>query len=385
MKNRTSFLVSAGLGAGLMYLFDPERGRRRRAMVRDQLTHVRHRARDAFDATRSDLTNRGQGMGASLRNWIGTGEASDPVLAERVRSVIGRIVAHPGSINVKTDQGRVVLSGPVLAKEVDRLIDRVGSVRGVRALDNQLDVYLEPGNVPGLQGEPQNRGQQRFELMQENWSPTARVLVGSGALLTALYGLGRRGVGGTLLGLGSLAVLSRAVTNLDFRRLFGIGAGRHAVEFEKTVQINAPVERVFDVWSHYENFPQFMTHVREVKSVAHPDQRRWRWTVEGPARMPVTFETIDVEQQPNRLIRWRSVPGSLIASAGTARFRSNPDGTTTIHIHFGYNPVAGAAGHAVARVLGADPKSQMDDDLMRMKSFIETGVRPHDAASVIRH
>jgi hypothetical protein len=31
-------------------------------------------------------------------------------------------------------------------------------------------------------------------------------------------------------------------------------------------------------------------------------------------------------------------------------------------------------------LFGADPKSEMDADLMRMKSFIETGRVPHDAA-----
>jgi uncharacterized membrane protein len=37
-------------------------------------------------------------------------------------------------------------------------------------------------------------------------------------------------------------------------------------------------------------------------------------------------------------------------------------------------------GHAVAALFGADPKAEMDEDLMRMKSLIETGTRPHDAA-----
>jgi len=39
-----------------------------------------------------------------------------------------------------------------------------------------------------------------------------------------------------------------------------------------------------------------------------------------------------------------------------------------------------AVGHAIASLFGADPKSEMDDDLMRMKSFIETGHQPRDAA-----
>lgn len=46
-----------------------------------------------------------------------------------------------------------------------------------------------------------------------------------------------------------------------------------------------------------------------------------------------------------------------------------------------YNPPAGAIGHVVASLFGADPKSEMDADLARMKTLIETGIRPHDAAA----
>ncbi|MGQ0547505.1 MAG: hypothetical protein ACT4P3_19600 [Betaproteobacteria bacterium] len=45
-----------------------------------------------------------------------------------------------------------------------------------------------------------------------------------------------------------------------------------------------------------------------------------------------------------------------------------------------YVPPAGALGHAVAALFGADPKSEMDADLMRMKTMLETGRPPHDAA-----
>ena len=44
-------------------------------------------------------------------------------------------------------------------------------------------------------------------------------------------------------------------------------------------------------------------------------------------------------------------------------------------------PPAGVIGHAVAKALGSDPRSRMDDDLMRFKSLIETGRPPHDAAA----
>jgi uncharacterized membrane protein len=66
--------------------------------------------------------------------------------------------------------------------------------------------------------------------------------------------------------------------------------------------------------------------------------------------------------------------------AGIIRFLSNPDGSTTVNIRLSYNPAIGGVGHIVASLFGADPKSQMDEDLVRMKSFIETGKVPSDAA-----
>jgi hypothetical protein len=56
------------------------------------------------------------------------------------------------------------------------------------------------------------------------------------------------------------------------------------------------------------------------------------------------------------------------------------DDKTVVDVRLSYYPPAGAVGHAIASLFGADPKSEMDDDLMRMKSFIETGHQPHDAA-----
>jgi len=61
-------------------------------------------------------------------------------------------------------------------------------------------------------------------------------------------------------------------------------------------------------------------------------------------------------------------------------FEPNGNGGTRITVRLAYLPPAGAFGHAVATIFGADPKSEMDGDLLRMKTMIETGRAPHDAA-----
>ncbi len=62
MDRAISLLFGAGLGAGLMYLFDPRNGRRRRALARDQMTHLAHRAENAANVVAKDLRNRAQGL-----------------------------------------------------------------------------------------------------------------------------------------------------------------------------------------------------------------------------------------------------------------------------------------------------------------------------------
>ncbi|HEX7081833.1 MAG TPA: SRPBCC family protein [Gammaproteobacteria bacterium] len=383
MNSRLMMMLGAGIGAATMYYFDPARGRYRRALVRDQLVHTGHKARRGVGVVGRDFRNRAIGTTASVRSLFDASPVDDAVLADRVRACLGRAVTHPASIEVEVKDGVVTLSGPILEDEAPLLIDHVRGVRGVRDVHNRLEVHAEPGRIPGLQGHPRRRPGQRSAFMQANWSPTARAIGGLAGAAAALYGLNRRTPLGTMLGAGGMLLLSRAATNLEMRRLFGVGATRHAVDIQKTIHIHAPVEKVFQLWQDFESYPSFMTHVRRVRRVndGRENRDRWRWTVCGPKGIELEFDSVVTAREENRLLAWSTESGALVQHAGRVQFQGHPDGTTTVDIKMVYNPVAGAVGHAVAWLLGADPKHQMNDDLMRMKSFLETGKAPHDAAS----
>src|SRR5690606_9323479 len=115
--------------------------------------------------------------------------------------------------------------------------------------------------------------------------------------------------------------------------------------------------------------PSFMTNVREVRV---REDGVSQWSVAGPAGAPVQWNAITTRLDPNKLLAWRTLPGSLVEHEGTIRL-SPEDTGTRIDITMSYNPPAGAMGHAVATLFRADPKSEFDEDLMRMKMFIETG------------
>jgi osmotically-inducible protein OsmY len=168
IRTGAMLLGGLGLGAALMYVLDPQRGKRRRALVRDKAVHAAHKTSDTLEARSRNFRNRARGVAAEVKAMTGGEEVSDAVLEERVRAEIGRAVSNPGAIEVSAIRGSVMLSGAALANELDELLSTVRSVRGVDDVENQLRVYETPGDVPSLQGargpgSSAERGRDRFE------------------------------------------------------------------------------------------------------------------------------------------------------------------------------------------------------------------------------
>ena len=149
---REAFLTGLGVGAGMMFLLDPQGGGRRRARLRDQLAKSAHKGADAFDTTRRDVANRAAGAAARVRGVLHREAADDRVLADRVRSQLGHAVSHPRALVVAIDGGRVTLSGPILQEEVADLLSAVRRVPGVQEVVTELDVHPDAAGVPALQG-----------------------------------------------------------------------------------------------------------------------------------------------------------------------------------------------------------------------------------------
>lgn len=369
-------LAAAGAGALLMYMLDPQQGRRRTALARDKVQHFAHKGSVVAGAAAEDLSHRATGLFARLRGSVSPARVSDDVLIGRVRSKLGRWVSHPHAIEVTAAAGCVRLAGPVLRNEHDRALRGLRSVRGVRRIDDQLDVHTTAEGVPALQGSSARSGP-RAELLQENWSPGPRLATLAAGTALAWYGLTRHDAAGTLLGLAGAGLALRAATNKDLRTTLGMPHARHAVTIHKAIHIAAPRELVFDHWSKLENFPRFMSHVEEVRQL---DETRSHWVVKGPAGTRVEWNAVTTQHQRPQVIAWCSEPDAPVQHAGEVHFEEH-DGGTRVTVDMSYTPPGGALGHTLARLLRRDPKQEMDADLMRMKSFIETGIPAHDAAA----
>lgn len=152
MRGQGRFITGLLLGVGLAYLLDPERGARRRALARDKATSAGKKLAENLEATTRDLRNRASGRAAELKSRFSREEVGNEVLHDRVRSAIGRVVSHPGSITVTVWDGRVTLQGQVLEDEVPGLLRTASRVRGVSEVINELEAHREAGDVPSLQG-----------------------------------------------------------------------------------------------------------------------------------------------------------------------------------------------------------------------------------------
>jgi hypothetical protein len=216
---------TAALGAAAMYLLDPDRGRRRRAIARDKARSFAYRAGDLMDAARRDASHRLQALQARTRRLHLRDDApSDDVLVERVRARLGRVVSHPHAVRVESRAGRVRLIGPILAREHLPLVGAVRMVRGVREVDDEaLQLHERTEGISALQGEARRPGL-KPEFLQDNWTPALRVgaIAGGGAL--ALYALSCSGLSRLLLSTTGLALIARGATNLPFDRMLS-GAG----------------------------------------------------------------------------------------------------------------------------------------------------------------
>ncbi len=360
MNRLFSMIRTAALGAGLMYFFDPQSGRRRRAMVRDRVRAVRNQADNAIETGVRDLRNRAIGIRSELSARLSTEQASDQVLAERARSKLGFLTRNNRAIQIDVMDGWLYLNGDVLSSEADRVLKGLAKVRGIKGVENRLNVHEDEGEME-YQG--------REMLTGGMWAPSTRLLAGIGGLWMLLRGR-RGGPAGWLYSLGGFALGIRALTNQGLKQFFGMTDTGATIDVMKSININVPVDEVYALWSNFETFPQFMSHVREIST---SDDGTSHWVVAGPAGMEVEFDTVVTDNVPDEFIAWQTVPGSMVKHQGVVEFRETGEGKTLVEVHMVYTPPAGAIGHAVAALFGTDPKQAMDDDLVRLKSLLEHG------------
>lgn len=233
LHNTVSLVGGVSLGAGLMYFLDPDRGRRRRTLMRARGNRWSRKTLEFADSTRLDVQNRAEGMGEAVKSWIQPAPpVSDRTLTERVRFALGRYSRHPSMIDVHVTDGTVTISGPVLEAEFDAICHAIARIPGVAQIFNRLERHQSSDDVPALQesqGSMERKHTPHVAFMQPNWSPAARMLAALMGTVALLYGLRQRTVGAATLAASGLGLLVRSATNQEFARLLHMRVGSMGV------------------------------------------------------------------------------------------------------------------------------------------------------------
>jgi len=143
------------------------------------------------------------------------------------------------------------------------------------------------------------------------------------------------------------------------------------VHASASITVKASPEEVAATWHDLERLPSFMSHLEEVS--VNGDGRS-HWVAAAPAGSRVEWDAEVIEDVPAERMSWRSTDGASVPNAGTVRWVGAPGARgTEVHVELSYEPPAGAAGAAVAKLFGEEPNQQLRDDLRRFKQLLETG------------
>lgn len=139
----------------------------------------------------------------------------------------------------------------------------------------------------------------------------------------------------------------------------------------EALTINATPQVLYAFWKKVENLPLFMQHL---ESITATTERTSHWVAKAPAGMAVEWDAEIVDDQPNELIGWRTLPESEVVHEGRVTFEPTIGGRGTIvRVDLRYRPPAGKVGVQLARLFGEEPSVQISDDLRRLKQLLETG------------
>ena len=131
----------------------------------------------------------------------------------------------------------------------------------------------------------------------------------------------------------------------------------------ESVDVQVPVRTAYNQWTQFEEFPQFMEGVEEIRQL---DDKRlfWKTKIAGIER---EFEAEITEQHPDHRVAWKSIGGAQ--HAGVVTFHHISDDTTRVTVQLDTEPegVVEKAGDALGIV-----KRRVKGDLGRFKELIES-------------
>jgi len=150
--------------------------------------------------------------------------------------------------------------------------------------------------------------------------------------------------------------------------------GNSGIKVVRAVTIQKDPEILYDFWRDVTNLPQIVSHPVAIEARSPLDSH---WNVNAPAGRRMEWDAIIINDEPGKLIAWRTKEGGDVPNAGSIRFEPAPgDEGTEVTVRLEYNPPGGKVGAAVAKLTRDSASSQVYDALRRFKALMEAGEIP---------
>jgi uncharacterized membrane protein len=131
---------------------------------------------------------------------------------------------------------------------------------------------------------------------------------------------------------------------------------------EESIEVNVPVRTAYNQWTQFDQFPQFMDSVKEVRQ-EDDTHLHWRANIAGQDK---EWDVEITEQVPDKRIAWRSTGG--VRNGGVVTFHKISDGVTRIMLQMNYEP--DGAMENVGDAMGA-VRTVARGNLQRFKELLE--------------
>ena len=138
---------------------------------------------------------------------------------------------------------------------------------------------------------------------------------------------------------------------------------------EKSIDVGVPVSVAYDQWTQFEEFPQFMDGIVEVKQL---DDTHLQWVadIDGERK---EWKAEVIEQEPDRVVAWRSVEG--LENSGRVEFEPIDSGTR-VSVAMQYD--AEGVKESLGALFGVDGR-QVANDLESFRELVEAREVPTGA------
>lgn len=149
---------------------------------------------------------------------------------------------------------------------------------------------------------------------------------------------------------------------------------RNDINIKTNLIVSKPRKEVYDFWRKLENLPKIMEHLENVTTL---DEKISEWEAKIPGGIgTIKWKSEIIEDIPNELISWQSLPNSTIVNVGSVRFLDARESETEVQVDITYRAPLGIPGKRIAKMLNPVFADILRGDIRNFRRIIETGEVP---------